>query len=64
MKHNQKTADLAREIFVMRLAGLAPGGSLHHHQEQIDHEAELAVYAARSLAITLEHRDEEPADVE
>lgn len=64
MKHNQKTADLAREIFVMRLSGLPPMGSLEEHQRQIDHQAEFAVYAARSLAITLEHRDEEQADVE
>lgn len=64
MKHNQKTADLAREIFLMRLAGLPPGGSIDQHREQIDHEAELAFYAARSLTITLDHRDEEPSGAE
>lgn len=62
--NDPKTDDLAREIFLMRLAGLPPMGSLEEHQRQIDHQAELAVYAARSLAITLEHRSGESSDAE
>jgi hypothetical protein len=47
-------SQLAREIFLMRLASLPPGEGLQQHRQQIDDEAELAAYAVESLAISLD----------